>query len=96
MENTMHIALCDDEQTDLQALYVLLKQYDQKSQFQVSRYTSAANLLIAAKHISFDIAILDIEMSSPNGYEAALELRKQPAPPCYLCGCCRVHREQAL
>ena len=77
----MHIALCDDEQTDLQALHILLKQYDQKSQFQVSLYTSAAKLIIAAKHISFDIAILDIEMSSPNGYEAALELRKQPAPP---------------
>ena len=28
----MHIALCDDEQTDLQTLHILLKQYDQKSQ----------------------------------------------------------------
>ena len=77
----MHIALCDDEQTDLQAILILLKQYDQKSQIHVSLYTSAANLLIAAKDTTFDIAILDIEMSSPNGYEAALELRKQSAPP---------------
>jgi len=77
----MHIALCDDENYDLQMLHNLLAQYDQKSHLKVSCYTSAASLLKDAANTSFDIAILDIEMAAPNGYEAALELRKQPTPP---------------
>lgn len=77
----MHIAICDDEPVDLQSLHALMKQYDKNNRIKVSLYTSAAELLIAAGHTSFDIAVLDIEMASPNGYEAALELRKQSAPP---------------
>lgn len=77
----MHIAICDDEALDLDSLHNVLRQYDTKKQFQVSEFYSAAALLVSAKEVSYDIAILDIEMDSPNGYEAALVLAKQPSPP---------------
>lgn len=80
----MHIAICDDEALDLADLHSILRQYDLKKQFHISAFSSAAELLQSAKDVSYDIAILDIEMPSPNGYEAALELAKQPSPPLIL------------
>lgn len=77
----MRIAICDDEQHDLDFLHTVLKDYDQKEQFQISGFSSAAELLSVAQTTQFDIAILDIEMSAPNGYEAAVQLLKYPAPP---------------
>lgn len=77
----MHIAICDDEALDLADLHSILRQYDLKKQFHISAFSSAAELLQSAKEVSYDIAILDIEMDSPNGYEAALVLAKQPSPP---------------
>lgn len=77
----MHIAICDDEALDLSSLHNILRRYDTKKQFQISEFYSAAELLVSAKEVSYDIAILDIEMDSPNGYEAALVLAKQPSPP---------------
>lgn len=77
----MHIAICDDELLDLNALHIILKQYDLNGQFQISCFSSASKLLETAQHNQYDIAILDIEMSAPNGYEAALELAKLSSPP---------------
>lgn len=80
----MHIAICDDEQRDLESIHMILRRYDLKRQFKISCFSAASDLLKEAKVTRFDIAIIDIEMSSPNGYEAALELRKYPAPPLIL------------
>lgn len=77
----MHIVICDDETQDLDSLHTVLKQYDANGLFQITRFSSAAELLAAAGTAHYDIAILDIEMSAPNGYEAALELNKLPTPP---------------
>lgn len=77
----MRIAICDDEQHDLDSLHTVLKGYDLKSQFQISCFSAASDLLAAAKNTQFDIAILDIEMSAPNGYEAAVELQTYSTPP---------------
>lgn len=77
----MRIAICDDEKQDLDILQTVLEEYDYKKQFQIFCFSSAADLLVEAKKIQYDIAILDIEMCSPNGYEAALQLLEQFAPP---------------
>lgn len=77
----MHIAICDDDALDLSSLHNVFRQYDTKKQFQISEFRSATELLVSANEVSYDIAILDIEMDSPNGYEAALVLAKQPSPP---------------
>lgn len=77
----MRIAICDDEQHDLEFLHMILRNYDLKRQFKISCFSTASKLLEAAKVMQFDIVLLDIVMSSPNGYEAALELRKYSAPP---------------
>lgn len=77
----MHIAICDDERFDLDSLIAVLRQYDSKHQFKISCFSSASILLDAARDTLFDIAILDIEMTAPNGYDAAVELRKHTTPP---------------
>lgn len=77
----MHIAICDDELLDLNALEAAIKQYDTNGLFQISRFSSAGELLQNVSSAPYDIAILDIEMSAPNGYDAALELLKRLAPP---------------
>jgi DNA-binding LytR/AlgR family response regulator len=80
-DNAMRIAICDDEKADLEALHTILKQYDQSSHFQIDCYVSAVKLLEASHKTQYDIAILDIEMKSPNGYDVALRLRQSIVPP---------------
>lgn len=66
----MRIAVCDDEQRDLDQLCRMLVRYD--AAFSPMRFSAASALLACADR--FDVVFLDIEMQAPNGYEAAQEL----------------------
>lgn len=77
----MTIAICDDDLRDLEEIQSVLTQYDTMSSMKISSFTAASELLVANAQTPFDIAILDIEMEPPNGYEIAQELSKQEASP---------------
>lgn len=77
----MRIGICDDEPGDLAQILKLLKQYDGDGQLQVTTFLHARDLIAAAKTISFDIVILDIEMESPTGFDAAKILINMPESP---------------
>ena len=77
----MRIAICDDDPKDLQAVHTALKQYDTIGNLKVSSFATASELFAANKNTTFDIAILDIEMKAPNGYEIAQKLVEQDAAP---------------
>ena len=77
----MNIAICDDEQRDLEELLSALKEYDSSGKFEIYSFTAAHELFENSAKIDYDIVILDIEMSAPNGYEIALRLiEKEPKP----------------
>ena len=75
----MKIACCDDTKTDLDILVNYCKRYD--SEFQICTYSAAKDMLDAYPSVLFDIVFLDIEMAHPNGYEAAVQLSRDPNPP---------------
>ena len=77
----MRIAICDDDANDLQAVQTALAQYDTAGNIEISSFTKASDLFAANKKIPFDIAILDIEMKAPNGYEIAQKLVEQESAP---------------
>ncbi len=77
----MTIAICDDDPKDLKEIQSVLAQYDSISSMKISSFTAASELLVANAQTPFVIAILDIEMEPPNGYEIAQELSKQEASP---------------
>lgn len=70
----MRVAICDDELKDLHELQTAIKQYGCAETLEVYAYSSAAELYAAEEKFHFDIAILDIEMEAPNGYEIAKRL----------------------
>lgn len=77
----MRIAICDDEETDLLLLKKAVLAFDHTGTYEVYAFSSAAALYEAGKDTEFDIAILDIEMDPPNGYDVAKKLiQKDPAP----------------
>lgn len=65
----MKIAVCDDEQHDLDLLCALIHQYN--SAFDLTAFHRADALLDAFQADFFDLVFLDIEMESPNGFEVA-------------------------
>lgn len=77
----MRIAICDDDPKDLHALRVAIEQYDFIRNYDVASFTKAVDLFSANSRTAFDIAILDIEMTSPNGYEIAQKLIEQDNAP---------------
>lgn len=77
----MRIAICDDDINDLQAIQAALTQYDISQTLDVSSFTRAKDLFAANSDTPFDIAILDIEMKTPNGYEIAQKLVEQENAP---------------
>ena len=77
----MRIAICDDDPHDLQAVHTALTQY---GNFKISAFSKASDLFTANKKTPFDIAILDIEMDAPNGYEVAQKLIQQENAPIIL------------
>ncbi len=77
----MRIAICDDDPNDLAILHTAIQRFDKDKTLEVCPFTSASELFNAEKIQPFDIAILDIEMPSPNGYEIAKRLiEHHPAP----------------
>ncbi len=77
----MRIAICDDEEKDLQALSEAVRKFDTNGLLEVCMFSSAADLYESRLQTPFDIAIMDIEMRSPNGYEIAqLLIAENPAP----------------
>ena len=75
------LGICDDESEDLAQLLDMVKQYDVGGCLQAAAFSSAADILDAAKNACFDIAILDIEMEPPTGFDVAKELIAMPNPP---------------
>jgi len=75
----MHIALCDDEETELQLLRTLVKEYDPA--IEISTYLSAEELLDSLKTQHCDIVLLDIEMDGMDGFTAAVKLTAMQNPP---------------
>lgn len=63
----MNIAICDDEQQDIDILYHYCKSC--KLPYNISTFLSASDLLEAFKSQFYDLIFLDIEMDKPNGFE---------------------------
>lgn len=70
----MRIAVCDDDERDRQYLLSCLDRYDSLHQLTVEGFADAASFYNAHKIRHFDLAILDIEMPPPNGYDIAKKL----------------------
>lgn len=74
----MYIALCDDNQTELSHLSLLLEEYRSKrdSSLTYEIYGSATELLEAMPGHHFDLLFLDILMPKITGMDAAREIRQ--------------------
>lgn len=77
----MRIAICDDEPKDLHALRAAVEKYDAVGNLEVASFTKAADLYTENNKHPFDIAILDIEMNAPNGYDIAEQLVAHETAP---------------
>ena len=77
----LRVAVCDDERKDLDEIVSLLKRYDSGGLLEITTFFAAKELLAASEKTPFDLAILDIEMEAPNGFEAAQMLLRQAKPP---------------
>ena len=77
----MHIAICDDDRNDLDILIQLVREYCASNAGQISVFSNAKELYHFTETNKVDIAILDIEMEAPNGYEIALQLINRQKPP---------------
>ena len=75
----MNIAICDDEQTELNQIIDCLTSYDATLSY--TTFASAKDLYAAYQSGYFDIVLLDIEMTYPNGYEIAKKLKGLKDPP---------------
>ena len=75
----MKIAVCDDDQHDLDLVCSLDRQYD--SHFDLTTFASAKELMDSFQSVFYDLVFLDIEMESPNGFEAAEALMAKPEKP---------------
>lgn len=80
MEN-LRLGICDDETQDLAQILEMVKRYDEDCQLQITTFLHARDLLHTATTSGFDIAILDIEMEPPTGFDIAKELVSMPNPP---------------
>lgn len=75
----MRIAICDDEPRELELLHSFLLRYDATLPYTL--FSSAQDLLDASSSTFFDIIFMDIEMRSPNGYDAAVSLMQNETRP---------------
>jgi DNA-binding LytR/AlgR family response regulator len=74
------IAICDDEQTELKYLNMLVKHWadDRGIAIHIRTFISAENFLFTyEENKSFDILLLDIEMGKMNGVELAKHIRRE-------------------
>lgn len=75
------IALCDDEERELDLIEVFLASYQEKGQaleYKTERFSSAEELLQCVREQGYtpDILLLDIFMAGKTGIEAAEEVRR--------------------
>ena len=77
----IQIGICDDELDDLAQICKFLQDYNDGEQLQVHTFQYAMELFNVAKQQPLDIALLDIEMPSPTGFDIAKELVKLSSPP---------------
>lgn len=77
----MRIAICDDDKADLHALQKAVSIFDQCGTLDICAFSSAAELYKSEMAKNFDIAILDIEMPPPNGYDIAKQLVETGSAP---------------
>ncbi len=77
----MRIAICDDEQKDLDILTLLLEEYNSADSLEVSAFYSGQSLLSSTCETTYDIVVLDIEMPQLNGYDTALRLLQAEQKP---------------
>lgn len=73
----MKIAICDDDQDELQNISSILDTYIKERNATISYkvFRSATELLANTKSCKYDIYILDVIMPAVNGIEAAKEIR---------------------
>lgn len=77
----MRVAVCDDEEKDLLALAEAVRLFDTGGSMQVCPFSSAAAFFSAEKREHFDIAVMDIEMDPPTGYDIAKTLVETGSAP---------------
>lgn len=68
----MKIAVCDDDERDLQLMLSFCRQYAPETQ--TLAFRDGETLLSAFKSDFFDLVFLDIEMGHPNGLEVGTQL----------------------
>ena len=74
----MHLALCDDDITELSRLISLLEDYGAQREISVTyeAFHNATELIEALGKRRFDLLLLDILMPGLTGIEAAKEIRQ--------------------
>lgn len=77
----MRIAICDDNPIDLEAIEKAVHTFDSGNHLEVYTFSRAVDLYLSEKRKKFDIAILDIEMEPPNGYDIAKKLVEGNSAP---------------
>ena len=75
----MRIAICDDEDQERLNIKALVKRY--APELSIVLFSSADELLTAAKTTFFPLIFLDIEMDDTNGFDAAEELMSGSSQP---------------
>lgn len=80
----MRIAICDDDANDLTTLTASIRSLDLWDRLELSAFSSAAAFYDAEREAPFDIAILDIEMPAPNGFDIAKRLVEEGRAPIIL------------
>lgn len=75
----MKIAICDDDQQDMNLLLKYCEAYGQN--LTASGFASGSALLAAFDVEFYDLIFMDIEMEHPNGYETAVILRQRDRRP---------------
>jgi len=70
-----HVAVCDDEKSDLDGIVQSVQRYDVQGCFDIETYMDGNELLseLQMQKKSFDLLLLDIEMPS-NGFQLAQSL----------------------
>lgn len=74
----VRVAICDDNEKDLQEILHFL---NENPALQISQFSLGSDLLSEADASPFDLVILDIEMPGINGYETAVRLRSMQRKP---------------
>lgn len=77
----MNVAICDDDTNDLNEITNYIKDFSKNNELNLFCYSSASDLFLATSKIDFDIAVLDIEMPEPNGFEIAKKLHTLQQKP---------------